>query len=82
MLTRVSRIGWENSLGMLHYNDRFRIYRKNMSRIIGSRRAVSQFNELQEAEVGHFLLHILNSPDELTEHIRRLVCPSWQTNVC
>lgn len=60
-----------NALGMLPYNDRFRVYRKNMSRIIGSYRAVSQFNELQEAEVGHFLLHVLGSPDKLTEHIRQ-----------
>lgn len=56
---------------MLQYNDRFRIYRKNMSRIIGSYRAVSQFNELQEAEVAHFLLNVLDSPDKLTEHIRQ-----------
>lgn len=56
---------------MLQYNESFRAYRKNMSRIIGSQRAVSLFNELQEAEVGHFLLHVLDNPDELTEHIRR-----------
>lgn len=64
-------MGWENALGFTPYNDRFRIYRKKMSRVFGSRRAVSQFNELQEAEVGHFLLHVLQSPEKLIEHIRR-----------
>ncbi|KAJ4396738.1 hypothetical protein N0V93_000959 [Gnomoniopsis smithogilvyi] len=65
-------MGWENALAFIPYNDRFRAHRKNMSRIIGSQRAVSQFNELQEAEVGHFLLHVLQDPDKLiTEHIRR-----------
>lgn len=71
-------MGWENALGFTPYNERFRVYRKNMSRIIGSRNAVSQFNGLQEAEVGHFLLHVLNNPDKLTEHIRRYVTASQE----
>lgn len=71
-------MGWENALAFIPYNDRFRAHRKNMSRIIGSQRAVSQFNKLQEAEVGHFLLHVLQDPDKLiTEHIRRQVFPSF-----
>lgn len=43
-----------------------------MARIIGSKQAASQFNELQEIEVGHFLLHILERPNALLDHIRRL----------
>lgn len=64
-------MGWENALGLTQYNDLFRTYRKNISRIIGSKHAVSRFDELQEAEVGHFLLHVLSSPEKLTEHIRQ-----------
>ncbi|KAH6892392.1 cytochrome P450 [Thelonectria olida] len=64
-------IGWENSLGLSQYNDRFRTYRKNMSRIIGSKPAAAQYNELQEAEVGHFLLHVLDNPDSLVDQIRK-----------
>ncbi|KAI1100667.1 putative cytochrome P450 oxidoreductase OrdA-like protein [Jackrogersella minutella] len=64
-------VGWEDSLGLAPYNTRFRTYRKNMSRIIGSRSTASQFNTLQETEVGHLLLHVLNSPESLLSHIRR-----------
>ncbi|KAF5264101.1 hypothetical protein FOXYS1_5133 [Fusarium oxysporum] len=35
-------VGWENSLGFSPYNDRFRTYRKNMARIIGSKRAAAK----------------------------------------
>jgi hypothetical protein len=68
-------LGWENSLGLSPYNNRFRTYRKNMAKIIGSKSAASQFNELQEAEAGHFLLHVLEKPENLLDHIRRSVIP-------
>ncbi|KAK7745701.1 hypothetical protein SLS62_009667 [Diatrype stigma] len=64
-------IGWEHSLALSQYNDRFRTYRKNMSRIIGSKTAAAQFYDLQDAEVCHFLRHVLDSPENLVEHIRK-----------
>lgn len=66
-----SRLGWENSLGLSPYNHQFRIHRKNMSRIIGSKPAAAEFYATQEAEVGHFLLHILDNPEDLIPHIRK-----------
>jgi hypothetical protein len=44
-----------------------------MSRIIGSKPAAAQYNMLQEAEVGHFLLLILDNPNYLIDHIRKFV---------
>lgn len=67
----VFRLGWENSLGLLPYSKRLRTYRKNASRIIGSKAAVSQFNKFQEEEVGHFLLHLLEYPEQLVKHIKK-----------
>ncbi|KAI1373868.1 putative cytochrome P450 oxidoreductase OrdA-like protein [Hypoxylon crocopeplum] len=64
-------VGWENTLGLCPYNTRFRTYRKNMSRVIGTKTAAMQFNTLQEAEVGHFLLHVLDKPEYLLDHIRK-----------
>ncbi|KAL0942946.1 cytochrome p450 oxidoreductase [Colletotrichum truncatum] len=64
-------IGWANTLAFLQCNDQFRNYRKNMSRVIGSKAAAAQFDGLQEAEVGHFLLHVLDNPDGLLDHIRK-----------
>lgn len=70
-LTSAGRLGWENSLGLSPYNKRFRTYRKNMSKIIGSKISAAQFNVLQEEEVGHFLLHLLSKPQDLIQHIKR-----------
>ncbi|KAL9563002.1 hypothetical protein ACKAV7_012744 [Fusarium commune] len=56
-------VGWENSLGFSPYNDRFRTHRKNMARIIGSKRAAAKYDRLQGAEVAHFLLHVLDDPE-------------------
>ncbi|KAM5376056.1 hypothetical protein ACJA88_007167 [Fusarium oxysporum] len=64
-------VGWENSLGFSPYNDRFRTYRKNMARIIGSKRAAAKYDRLQEAEVAHFLLHVLDDPERFMDHIRK-----------
>ncbi|KAF4439928.1 hypothetical protein F53441_12429 [Fusarium austroafricanum] len=64
-------IGWDNSLAISPYGDRFRTHRKNMARIIGSKTAAAKYDTLQEAEVGHFLLHVLDQPDNFMDHIRR-----------
>ncbi|OTA95517.1 hypothetical protein M434DRAFT_393743 [Hypoxylon sp. CO27-5] len=64
-------VGWGNALALSPYNDRFRAYRKNMSRVMGTKTNTSQFNKLQEAEVGHFLLHLLENPEDFVNHIRR-----------
>ena len=42
-----------------------------MAKIIGSKSAAAQFNPLQEEEVGHFLLHVLERPNDLIEHIKK-----------
>lgn len=42
-----------------------------MARIIGSRAAMARFESLQECEVGYFLLHVLQKPGQLADHIRR-----------
>ncbi|KAI1457470.1 putative cytochrome P450 oxidoreductase OrdA-like protein [Annulohypoxylon moriforme] len=64
-------IGWENSLGLSPYNNKFRTHRKNMGRIIGTKNAAAQFDSLQEAEVGHFLLHLLNNPEGFINHAKK-----------
>ena len=49
------------------------MYRKIMGRILGTKAAVAQFNTLQEAEVGHFLLHVLDDPENFIQHTRKYV---------
>ncbi|KAI0854591.1 cytochrome P450 [Xylaria cubensis] len=66
-------VGWEKTIGLSPYNGRFRAMRKNLSRVIGSNKAATQFHDIQHTEMAHFLLHVLSSPDNLQEHIRNAV---------
>jgi len=54
-----------------------------MAKLIGSKTAAAQFNPLQEEEVGHFLLHVLERPQDLLEHIKKSVtCPAPFSRFC
>ncbi|KAK2033146.1 flavonoid 3-hydroxylase [Colletotrichum zoysiae] len=62
-------VGWGNATGSLQYDETLRIHRKHFARMIGTQATASQFDELQEAEVAHFLLHMLDDPENLEAHI-------------
>ncbi|KAJ0344498.1 hypothetical protein COL26b_010353 [Colletotrichum chrysophilum] len=64
-------VGWDKATGGIPYNDIFRLHRKVFARIIGTKTTAAQFDDLQEAEVGHFLLHVLDKPGNLKEHIHK-----------
>ncbi|KAJ5808623.1 hypothetical protein N7474_009892 [Penicillium riverlandense] len=63
-------VGWEHSLVMQTYSDRFRAYRKAIQPYLGSEAAVAQYNNLQEIEVHRFLLRVLNDKPRFAEHIQ------------
>lgn len=65
-------------MGLFPYSNKLRAYRKTMSRVIGTKAAAAQFNSLQEAQVSHFLRHILEAPEKLVNHIRKLVFRRFQ----
>ncbi|OJI97944.1 hypothetical protein ASPVEDRAFT_37406 [Aspergillus versicolor CBS 583.65] len=65
-------VGWEDFLAMQPYSDTFRSYRKAMHRVLGTKNAVAQFNQLQEVEVRRLLLRVLQRPADLNQHIRTL----------
>ncbi|KAG9497133.1 hypothetical protein J7337_011925 [Fusarium musae] len=50
-----------------------------MARIIGSKRAAAKYDRLQEAEVAHFLLHVLDDPERFMNHIRTSVCSTLRS---
>jgi hypothetical protein len=56
---------------MSPYNDIWKIHRKNITRIASSNVSVSVFDRTQEVETAHFLLNLLDSPDDLFDHIRK-----------
>jgi hypothetical protein len=56
---------------MIRQSDRSKAIRRAMNKEIGSKVAVSRFNELQNAEARRFLLRVLENPEDLTHHIRK-----------
>ncbi|KAG2128053.1 cytochrome P450 [Suillus bovinus] len=63
-------VGWKDGLAFLSYGDRFRYYRKNIHRVIGSRTAVNVYEPSEEIEVRRFLKRVFAQPEQLDAHIR------------
>ncbi|KAJ8583010.1 cytochrome P450 [Rhizopogon salebrosus TDB-379] len=63
-------VGGKDILALLPYGDRFRWYRKNFHRVIGSRTAMKVYNPIEEIETHRFLKRVLANPEELMEHVR------------
>ena len=63
-------VGWKNTLVLLPYGDRFREYRKNFARVIGSRAAMDTYHPIEEIETHRFLQRVLAKPAELSQHVR------------
>lgn len=80
-MTNQPSVGWKHTTAFMPDGDILRHRRKGFGRIIGSNAAASQFDTLLEGEAAHFLLHLLESPEKLTDHIKRLVPGSVQTEV-
>ncbi|WQF86426.1 Putative cytochrome P450 [Colletotrichum destructivum] len=64
-------VGWKDGTGAQQYNDTLRYHRRSFARIIGTHATASQYNKLQEAEVGHFLLRVLDDPQGFREYIQK-----------
>ncbi|KAG1813931.1 cytochrome P450 [Suillus subaureus] len=63
-------VGFKDALPFLPYGDRFRRYRKNLHRAIGSRAAVDEYRQIGEIETRRFLRRVLAKPNQLQEHVR------------
>lgn len=63
--------GWDAILGALRKPEAVRKTRKHLTREIGSNKSVSSFDPVQQAEVAHFLLRVLDAPYLLQQHIRK-----------
>ncbi|TFY76167.1 hypothetical protein EWM64_g7846 [Hericium alpestre] len=64
-------VGWENTLALTPYGDRFREYRRMLHRLIGSRTSMDEFHPIEELETHRFLRRILQKPDDVSDHIRK-----------
>lgn len=69
MLTE--HMGWNNTLGLSPYGDRFRRYRRLLHQFMGTRAAVEKYADLLNREAQVFLRHVVERPSDVQEHIRR-----------
>ncbi|KAG2152670.1 cytochrome P450 [Suillus bovinus] len=63
-------VGWKHMLGFSPYGDRFRRYRKDFHRAIGTRAAMDAYNPVEDIETRRFLKRVLMKPDQLEKHVR------------
>jgi cytochrome P450 len=64
-------IGWTNTLSMHQPNEDFKMHRRNIAKVASSAAILSVFDRVQEEESAHFLRHVLDTPDNLFDHIRK-----------
>jgi cytochrome P450 len=64
-------VGWINSTALSSNNERWRMLRKIIAQVVSSNKAVAMFDKVQEVEAAHFLLNLLESPENLSDHIRK-----------
>ncbi|TVY47716.1 O-methylsterigmatocystin oxidoreductase [Lachnellula occidentalis] len=67
----IPSVGWKNATAMSPYNDTWKIHRKNITKVASTNTSVTMFDRVQEVETVHFLLNLLDSPNDLFDHIRK-----------
>ncbi|KAL4923087.1 cytochrome P450 [Aspergillus undulatus] len=67
-----SLCGLDGTVLMQGYGKRLKAYRKYIHRELGSSLSASRFNQTQETEVRRFLVCLLDAPQHLPEHAKRL----------
>ncbi|KAG2039206.1 cytochrome P450 [Suillus americanus] len=66
-------MGYGQTLPYLRYGERFRLFRKNCHRIIGSHSALVIYQPMEEMETRRFLKRVLAKPDRLQAHVRHAI---------
>ena len=64
-------VGWKNSLPLMPYGARFRNHRRLAHQLFGTNVTMNQFLPMLELETRRSLKRFLNSPEELSVHIRK-----------
>uniref|UniRef100_A0A0W0GBY8 Putative OrdA protein n=1 Tax=Moniliophthora roreri TaxID=221103 RepID=A0A0W0GBY8_MONRR len=64
-------VGYSKTLVLVPYGDRFRNYRRYISRLIGTPKAMSKFYPMEEVEMHRFLQRVAHNPDDLSQHLRK-----------
>lgn len=66
-------VGWKDSTTFMSYTDDFKKSRRYFSQTLGSKSTIKNYHELIGQENLKFLRRLLQTPDEVHEHIRKCV---------
>ena len=64
-------VGWDQTMALLPYGDRFKEHRRFAYRLIGSRANVERFHGLVEKETHGFLRRLKHDPEHVAAHVRK-----------
>ncbi|KAI0332487.1 cytochrome P450 [Cubamyces sp. BRFM 1775] len=64
-------VGWNRTLALLPYGNKFREYRRLIFQLIGSRKNMERFMPLVENKTRDLVFEIFQEPNELLKHIRK-----------
>ncbi|CAL1702358.1 unnamed protein product [Somion occarium] len=64
-------VGWNSTLALTRYGERFREYRRYLTRIMGTKSALQSYHNLIEEETSKFLRRLLQTPEHVHKHIRK-----------
>ncbi|KAL7282185.1 hypothetical protein ACG7TL_003654 [Trametes sanguinea] len=64
-------VGWNRTLALLPYGNKFREYRRLIFQLIGSRKNMERFMPLVENKTRDLITEIYQQPNELLKHIRK-----------
>ncbi|KAJ3575538.1 hypothetical protein NP233_g1042 [Leucocoprinus birnbaumii] len=65
-------VGYSDTLVLIPYGERFRVYRKNIAKYIGGTAQVKELHPLIESSTRKFLQRTLHNPEDLMAHLRKL----------
>ncbi|KAF2634830.1 cytochrome P450 [Massarina eburnea CBS 473.64] len=57
--------GYGNTTGLLAYDDTLKEHRRNITKVVTTMKSRTMIDRVQETETAHFLLNVLDKPEEL-----------------
>ena len=64
-------IGMGETLGLRHYDNTFRAFRRLTNKMLGDKDARAQYEQVTTSETRKFLRRVLSNPDHIHNHIRK-----------
>jgi len=64
-------VGWNRSIVLQRYGDRFKKYRRLAKQLFGNTKAMEAFYPVEEEEAHRFLKRLVSRPDRFVDHTQK-----------